>query len=481
MKYLSFVMFFCLFLYSGRAFSQEKLSIEQMLWLAGENSVDAEKAEKLAQISYWQYRLHQSNNKPRFVLNGELPNLSRTIIPVTQNDGLEIFRARSLATSYLNISLLQNITPTGGTFFASSQLNRIDIFRPARTTSYLSYPVLVGVRQPIGQFNSLKWANKIEPLRFVESQKKYKEDLEFSKIKGLKLFFKLLLAQENLETTKIQQANADTLLVLAKNRFSVGKITENELLRNEINLLQAQQQYAQALNEYEFAQKQLQIFLKKNQPLQLEYPKNIFENINIDEEATLEKVRKNGRKVIELQRKLLEADKEVAQARANAGLQMDVTLSFGLSKDANELPNVYRQLKDQENARVSFQIPILDWQRGKAEVKIATLQQQYAQIQAEQELLAMEQELLQLIRNWQLAKKQWVIIEKTKAIAEKSYLMTLQDYQNGFTTITELDKALAAKNAAFQNYLKQLETLWTDYYTLRAFTLYDFEKNLPLD
>jgi outer membrane protein TolC len=290
-----------------------------------------------------------------------------------------------------------------------------------------------------------------------------------------------LLAQENLETTKIQQANADTLLVLAKNRFSVGKITENELLRNEINLLQAQQQYAQALNEYEFAQKQLQIFLKKNQTLQLEYPKNIFENINIDEEATLEKVRKNGRKVIELQRKLLEADKEVAQARANAGLQMDVTLSFGLSKDANELPNVYRQLKDQENARVSFQIPILDWQRGKAEVKIATLQQQYAQIQAEQELLAMEQELLQLIRNWQLAKKQWVIIEKTKAIAEKSYLMTLQDYQNGFTTITELDKALAAKNAAFQNYLKQLETLWTDYYTLRAFTLYDFEKNLPLD
>jgi hypothetical protein len=481
MKYLSFVMFFCLFLYSGRAFSQEKLSIEQMLWLAGENSVDAEKAEKLAQISYWQYRLHQSNNKPRFVLNGELPNLSRTIIPVTQNDGLEIFRARSLATSYLNISLLQNITPTGGTFFASSQLNRIDIFRPARTTSYLSYPVLVGVRQPIGQFNSLKWANKIEPLRFVESRKKYKEDLEFSKIKGLKLFFKLLLAQENLETTKIQQANADTLLVLAKNRFSVGKITENELLRNEINLLQAQQQYAQALNEYEFAQKQLQIFLKKNQTLQLEYPKNIFENINIDEEATLEKVRKNGRKVIELQRKLLEADKEVAQARANAGLQMDVTLSFGLSKDANELPNVYRQLKDQENARVSFQIPILDWQRGKAEVKIATLQQQYAQIQAEQELLAIEQELLQLIRNWQLAKKQWVIIEKTKAIAEKSYLMTLQDYQHGFTTITELDKALAAKNAAFQNYLKQLETLWTDYYTLRAFTLYDFEKNLPLD
>lgn len=478
MKYLFFI---CSVLFSLQAFTQKKLSIEQILQLSQESSVDASQAEKLAQISYWQYRFHQSNNKPRFALNGELPNLSRTIIPVTQNDGSETFRDRSLATSQLDISLVQNIAPTGGSFFASSQLNRIDIFGSPSTTSYLSYPVLVGIRQPIGHFNSLKWANKIEPLRFVESRKKYREDLELSKIKGLKLFFSLLLAQENVAMTKLQKANADTLLLLAQNRFSVGKINENELLRNEINALQAEQEQALAINEYEFALKQLQTFLGTNESITLISPNNISTNINIDEELALERVRQNNRRAIALQRKLIEADKEVAQAKANAGLKMDITLSFGLSRSASDLRNVYTKLQDQENARVSFQIPILDWQRGKAEVKMASLQKQYVQMQAQQELLNLELELAQQIRSWQLAQKQWIIAEKTKQIAEKSYLMTLQEYQNGFTSITELDKALASKNIAFQNYLRQLETLWIGYYTIRGLTLYDFEKNIPLD
>jgi len=478
MKHFVFV---CFTLLSLQAFTQKRLSIEQILQLAEESSVDAHQAEKLAQISYWQYRFHQSNNKPRFMLNGELPNLSRTIIPVTQNDGSETFRERSLATSQLDLSLMQNIAPTGGTFFASSQLNRIDIFGSPNTTSYLSYPVLVGVRQPIGHFNSLKWANKIEPLRFVESRKKYREDLELSKIRGLKLFFALLLAQESIEMSKLQKANADTLLLLAKNRFSVGKINENELLRNEINALQAEQEQAQALNEYAFALKQLQLFLGTNEDFLLNYPNAVSSNISIDEEIALERMRQNSRKAISLQRKLIEADKEVAQAKANAGLKMDVTLSFGLSRSANDIRNVYTKLQDQENARISFQIPILDWQRGKAEVKIATLQKQYVQIQTEQELQNLELELSRQIRDWQLAQKQWIIAEKTKQITEKSYLMTLQDYQNGLTNITELDKALASKNIAFQNYLRQLETLWIGYYTIRGLTLYDFEKNIPLD
>ncbi|GAB4131686.1 MAG: TolC family protein [Raineya sp.] len=461
-------------------FSQKKLSVEDIIQLSEENSVDAKQAERQAQISYWLYRFHQSNNKPRFILNGELPNLNRTIIPVTQNDGSETFRERSLATSQLDISLLQNIAPTGGTFFASSQLNRIDIFGTPNTTSYLSYPVLVGVRQPVGHFNQLKWANKIEPLRFIESRKKYREELEISKIKGIRLFFALLLAQENVAMNTLQKANADTLLILAKNRFSVGKITENELLRNEINALQAEQALAQATNEYFFAKRQLQIFLETTEDITLTIPKGLAENIHINEDLALEQVRQNSSKALALQRRIIEADKELSQAKANAGLKMDITLSFGLSRSANDIRNVYTRLQDQENARISFQIPILDWQRGKAEVKIATIQKQYAQIQAEQELLNLELELSKQIKDWQLAKKQWIIAEKAKNIAEKSYQLTLQDYQNGFTTITELDKAFIAKNLALQNYLRQLEILWTGYYTIRGLTLYDFEKNTPL-
>jgi hypothetical protein len=463
-----------------KARAQRNIDISLVLNLAEENSLEATQAERKALISFWEYKFHQSANKPRLLLNGELPNLSRTIIPVTQNDGSETFRERSLATSLLELSLIQNIAPTGGTFFASSQVNRIDIFGTSATTSYLAYPVLVGIRQPIGSFNALKWANRIEPIRYEESKKQFKEDLELSKIKGLQLYFGLLYAQENLKIKELQLKNADTLFRLAKNRLTVGKITENEFLRNEINFLQAEQETEQSRAEYIFAKKQFQLFFNIQDSLILQRPKLPPKAI-IEEQTALTRLRESSTKSLQIQRKLLEAERQLAQARANAGLKMDITLSFGLSKSANTFNNLYSRLQDQQNARITFQVPILDWQRGKSEIKQALLRQKSVELQTKQEMSELEIELIRQIHLWQLAQKQLNIALKTQESAEKSYQITFKEYLAGYVGLSELDKALEAKNIASQNYLRQLETIWLGYYKIRLLTLYDFEKNIPLD
>jgi hypothetical protein len=463
-----------------KARAQRNIDISLVLNLSEENSLEATQAERKALISFWEYKFHQSANKPRLLLNGELPNLSRTIIPVTQNDGSETFRERSLATSLLELSLIQNIAPTGGTFFASSQVNRIDIFGTSATTSYLAYPVLVGIRQPIGSFNALKWANRIEPIRYEESKKQFKEDLELSKIKGLQLYFGLLYAQENLKIKELQLKNADTLFRLAKNRLTVGKITENEFLRNEINFLQAEQETEQSRAEYIFAKKQFQLFFNIQDSLILQRPKLPPKAI-IEEQTALTRLRESSTKSLQIQRKLLEAERQLAQARANAGLKMDITLSFGLSKSANTFNNLYSRLQDQQSARITFQVPILDWQRGKSEIKQALLQQKSVEFQTKQEMSELEIELIRQIHLWQLAQKQLNIALKTQESAEKSYQITFKEYLAGYVGLSELDKALEAKNIASQNYLRQLETIWLGYYKIRLLTLYDFEKNIPLD
>jgi hypothetical protein len=463
-----------------KARAQRNIDISLVLNLSEENSLEATQAERKALISFWEYKFHQSANKPRLLLNGELPNLSRTIIPVTQNDGSETFRERSLATSLLELSLIQNIAPTGGTFFASSQVNRIDIFGTSATTSYLAYPVLVGIRQPIGSFNALKWANRIEPIRYEESKKQFKEDLELSKIKGLQLYFGLLYAQENLKIKELQLKNADTLFRLAKNRLTVGKITENEFLRNEINFLQAEQETEQSRAEYIFAKKQFQLFFNIQDSLILQRPKLPPKAI-IEEQTALTRLRESSTKSLQIQKKLLEAERQLAQARDNAGLKMDITLSFGLSKSANTFNNLYSRLQDQQNARITFQVPILDWQRGKSEIKQALLRQKSVELQTKQEMSELEIELIRQIHLWQLAQKQLNIALKTQESAEKSYQITFKEYLAGYVGLSELDKALEAKNIASQNYLRQLETIWLGYYKIRLLTLYDFEKNIPLD
>ncbi|WP_448529215.1 TolC family protein [Raineya sp.] len=460
-------------------FAQKNISLEDILRWSGSQTFDFQKAEKEFQISFWQYRYHLSNNKPRLMFNGDLPNFSRTIIPVTQNDGVEAFRERSLATSLVELSIAQNIASTGTTIFASSQLNRIDVFQPTNAVSYLAYPALVGIRQPLGSFNAMRWENKIQPIRYQESQKKFKEDAEMAKVKGMQLFFQLLLEQENLQMLEKQKIFSDSLFVLAQKRFSVGKITENELLRNEINYLQAEQELTQGRNQYEFALRQFQSYFKLNENVQLQYPSELVAEINL--EIALERFRKNSRKSIEIQRKITEADKELAQARANAGLKADISLAFGLSKDGQTIRDVYRNVKDQENARISFQIPILDWQRGKSQVRVAQLQKEMILQETEREMQELELELELQIKNWLVAQKQLEIAKKNQTIARKVYLMTYQEYLNGNTNLSELERAFASQSLSQQNYLKQLEAIWVGYYKIRLLTLYDFEKNLPLD
>jgi hypothetical protein len=50
----------------------------------------------------------------------------------------------------------------------------------------------------------------------------------------------------------------------------------------------------------------------------------------------------------------------------------------------------------------------------------------------------------------------------------------------GKIDVTDLNIALTEKDAATRSYLSRLNNYWTYFYTIRRFTLYDFEKNIPL-
>ncbi len=55
------------------------------------------------------------------------------------------------------------------------------------------------------------------------------EDLEETGLTAVGLFFEGLTAQVAVEISQTNQANTDTLYKISKERFSIGKITENEL------------------------------------------------------------------------------------------------------------------------------------------------------------------------------------------------------------------------------------------------------------
>ena len=168
------------------------LSLSEVVTLAQSDAPDVLIANTRLNNSYWRYKSFLADYKPQINLDAQLPNLNRSIASITLPDGTDAFINRSLMSSRLGLQLSQQITATGGTVFASTNLERIDIFKTDNnpsSQSYLSAPISVGFIQPLFAYNQLKWNKKIEPLRYSERTKEYAEEMESVAFEAAKFVF----------------------------------------------------------------------------------------------------------------------------------------------------------------------------------------------------------------------------------------------------------------------------------------------------
>jgi outer membrane protein TolC len=458
--------------------AQVSYRLDDIIVLAKYNSLTALQAQNRKENRYWRYNTFLSNYRPQLALEGSLPDFNRTISQITLDDGTDAFLERSLTTSDVQLRLSQAVTATGGTIFASSQLQRIDLFGNRTGTAYASNPLLIGINQPLFNFNPLKWDRRIEPLRYEESIKQYNEDLEIVAFRASDLFFNLLLAQISLQIAQINQLNNDTIYRIAQGRYGLGKIAENELLQLELNLINSQQQARQANLDLESATLALNTFIgnPENQSVVLVAPEEIPDFVILEEMAIAE-AKANRQQYLAFKRQMVEAERDVAQAKAQSGLNGTLFATFGLTQQADNLPEVYRTLRDQQRVRVGFTIPVLDWGRQRAAIETSLANQALVKNTVAQEEINFEQEIYVLVKQFKILRDQLKASILVDQVAQKRYDISQERYLVAKISITDLNIALQEKDQAKRQYLQSLRDFWNTYYQIRALTLYDFEKN----
>ncbi len=457
--------------------AQKKYNLNQVIDLAKQNSLGSIQAENRKENRFWQYNRYLSNYRPQLLLSGELPNFNRTISPITLPDGSEQFVARSFAQSSLELSASQVLSATGGRFFVSSQLQRIDLFNNDNV-SYAADPLVIGFVQPIFNFNDLKWDKKIEPIRYEESIKQYNEEFERIALRACGLYFDLLLAQVSKDIANTNRVNNDTIYRIAEGRYQLGKIAENELLQLELGLVNSQQQVRQAELDLETAMLNLNTFIgnPENENIIIEEPTDIPE-FTINTETAIAEAKKNRQQYLNFKRQRLEAERDVAQAKGESGLNVDLFGRFGLTQQANNLPDTYVNLQDQQRITLGFDIPILDWGRQKAAIRTALANQELVNSTVEQEEINFEQEIYVLVKQFEILRAQLKAAIIADRVAQKRYDISQQRYLVAKISIIDLVTALRDKDEAKRNYLQSLAEFWDAYYTIRMLTLYDFERD----
>jgi len=460
----------------------EELTFEEVMLLAREQSPDAIMAKHQFRANYWEYRTYKADFLPNVSLGTTFPEFSRAIKKYQNADGTYTYVEDNLNSTSANLNLRQNIGLTGGQIFATSGLTRLDVFGDDNSVSYLSTPVSIGYRQPVLFYNEYKWQKKIEPLKYEEAKKRYVSSLEDVSLKAVRYFFDLALAQQNLQVARINFSNADTLYKIAEGRYNIGTIAENELMQMELSVLNAGSSLNSSLVDLEIRKFQLRSFLGFNEKVDLELiiPKEIPE-LTVDVEKALEIARENNPDIITFERQLIEAERDVAKAKSEKGLQADLYASIGYTQQSEDLENVYINPQDQQRFTLGLNIPILDWGLGRGRYKMAESSQEVIRTTVDQARTDFVQSVYLNVMQFNLQDDQLLIAAKRDTIAQKRYDMTKQRFLIGKVDVLDLNVALSEKDDAKANYIAALRMYWSNYYTLRKVTLYDFVQESPLD
>lgn len=457
-----------------------RLGLQQVVDLARSQSIAARQAKTTLDTRYWEFRTFQSNLRPQLLLIGNLPDFARTYQEVIQPDGSIEFQSVKINNSGLNLGLRQNIAATGGSIFASTQLQRFDDFNRSRTL-YSGQPIAIGFSQPLFAFNELKWDKQIEPLRYQESQRQYLQDQEDIALEVTGLFFDLLLAQVNLDMARTNLANNDTLYAIAQERAALGRLSRNDLLQLQLGVFTARKDEASARQDLATARLRLQAFtgIRSEGALELDLPLDIPVAI-VDEKRALEQAWQNRPEVTGFRRRQLEAERAVARARGETGVTATLAASFGLSNRAPNIGDIYSNPQDHEAVQLQFSIPIVDWGRASSRRETARANRELVEAVVEQDRINFEQEVLTQVTLYNMLREQLTLIAEADRIAQDRYQIAKDRFVLGDLSITDLNLALQEKDRAKRDYITALRSFWTAHIDLRALTLYDFVKNQKL-
>ncbi|MGF1585244.1 MAG: TolC family protein [Bacteroidales bacterium] len=456
------------------------LTLEDVVEIAKDQSPQSILAQHRFRASYWQHRTYRAEFLPSLNFTGTLPNFNRSIEPYTDPDGSQRFIERNVINSLARLALNQNVGLTGGQIFVSSELERIDNLDQDES-SYRTTPINIGYRQSLSGYNEYRWQRKIEPLRFEEAQRSYVSSIENVAFRAVTLFFDLALAQVNLEIANLNYSNTDTLYRIAQGRYNIGTIPENQLLQMELGYLNAGTALNEATLQLEIGKFRLRSFLGYNETVDIELI--IDPNVPVfkpDLGKALEEALNNNPEMLEYERQLIEADRDVARTRAERGFNADLFAVYGLSARDPEFSEAYRDPQVSQRLQVGVSIPIVDWGLGRGRYRMAQSSQEVVRTQVEQAWIDFEQNVYLDVMQFTMQYDQLEIAAKADTIAQKRFDVTRERFLIGRIDVRDLNDAISEQDIARRGYISALRNYWNYYYNLRRLTLYDFERNVRL-
>lgn len=488
MKKLLFTIILCLGSSVGLlAQDTIAISLTDAIYRGVSNSVDAVVARNQYKSSYWGYRTYKAELLPEVTLSTTLPYYSKSYNPFQNQDGSYTFVSNDYSRIDAGVAISQNIPLTGGILSVESSFQRLQQYGNNGSTRYMSIPASITLEQPIFGFNRVKWLQKIEPVKYKEARQKLVADMEDVSNTAVQYYFNLLLGQINMEIAQQNIKNSEKLYVIAEAKRKIGQISENDLLQLKVSLLKAESYLTDAQASLNSRMFQLRSFLGYSEDIVLKpvIPQSLSGQIPVlSYPQVISLARENNSFTQNVQKRMLQASRDVSQAKADRW-NAKLFVSFGMSGQEDTFNQAFNTNNWRTNqvVNVGIKVPILDWGKGKGKVKIAEANREVELSRIQKEQMDFNQNIFLRVQNFNSQSKQLELAKETDVIAQQRYNTSIEAFVLGKIDVLNLNDSQASKDEARRNYIEQMFLLWSYYYQIRSFTLYDFisDKELEVD
>ncbi|SHF39957.1 Outer membrane protein TolC [Mariniphaga anaerophila] len=452
------------------------LTLDEVIEMALLHSPTAKYIQNQNVNYYWRYRNFKTRFRPQLTLSGDLPNYTHSTQPITQPDGSIEFKQVSNLAASANLSLSQSIPQLGTSVWASTSAHGIKNLNK-NEIGYSGSPFVIGFSQPLFAYNWMKWYRKTEPMVYDEAQKLFVAQIEQIALNTTSRFFNYLTVQTNFKLAESNLKNSLDNLKISQTKKQLGQISDNDFSRIELSVLNAQKALNQSNIELKNADFELKRYVGIEQGMDIDLIIPLgFTLFEIDPGLALEKAKENRRETSLYQRRLINADRDLAEAKNSTGLRATLSGSFGLSNSADEILGIYEQAEKDKMLRVSLRIPILDWGKSASTVKLAESERELTIYNVNKDMEEFDREVVVQVEQFSLMKDQLKTADEADKVAENGYQIALRKFQNGELSITDLNIALQEREQAKRDYIRSVRSYWVAFYRLRMLTLFDFER-----
>jgi outer membrane protein TolC len=307
-------------------------------------------------------------------------------------------------------------------------------------------------------------------------------------------FFRLYRLSEQYQINMENVERQEEIYQTTKKKFEAGLIAEVDAMQAEVDLIQYQNELKSSesrLKEQEAAFKQL-----IGMPLDADV-KVITElelaPIYIDVDKAIGLALQNRSEIVEKEIDIENRRINIREINARVSVKgnlmgyynfsgfSDPMLPFG-TPTGDLAQSSWDVLKRTPNRGVTFEleVPIWDWGKNRAEVDAERANLQREELTLDDLNVTIEREVRDVVRTVYEAFDRVQMLAKSKEVGEKSFDISMQRFDNGDITSTELARASDQLNTAKLSYLSAYNEYKLALADLKRKTLYDFENDRSL-